>query len=174
MNNTKEQNLPGEFDLKIIDCCDSTIRSNLGYYYAIGGNKNGNGVFKGKILKQENGWTLLKNLIISFKDIDMNNVMHDVVNIEDHIWIFDDDVFTKYKIGDNIEFTAKVYAYHRNPAKHNGKISINFSLKDIKNIKIIDEYDFPPKNIEHNQKKWHRIYIADLICDVCPYSSKYK
>ena len=169
--NAKTQRLPGEYDLNIIECGNPTVRGSLNHYYAVGGNKYGNGVSQAKILKQENGWTLLKNLTVRFSDTDINYIAHDVVGTEDHVWVCDDAVNKDYKVGDNIEFNAKVYAYRRNPDKHNGQISIDFSLKELRNITKIASYNYPPIDMTKNQQEWHEHFIEDLVCNVmCLYS----
>ena len=170
--NQNIQRLPGEFELDRINCGDQTVRGSLNHYYAAGGNKDGSGVFQGRILKQENGWSLLKNLTVRFHDIDINYCVHDIIGTEDHIWIFNDEVSNDYKVGDNIEFNAKVYAYRRNPEKHSGKQSMDFSLKELRNIKKLDNYSFPPEDMEENQNMWHQIFIEEIVCETCLYSEQ--
>lgn len=170
-NSTETQRPPGEFDLDVIKCGNPEVRGSLNSYYVAGGNKCGNGIFQAKILKQEKGWTLLKHLTVRFRDTDINYVFHDVVGIEDHVWVRDDVVSKDYKVGDNIEFSAKVYAYRRDPAKHRGQISTDFSLKELRNVRKIASYNYPPTDMKQNQKEWHERYIEDLVCSVmCPCS----
>ena len=171
-NSSKTQRLPGEFNLKTIHCGDSKTRGSLAHYYSVGGNSEyGDGVFQARIVKQENGWTLLKNLTVRFTDIDIYYVCHDVVGTEDHVWIYDDAVYKNLHVHDNIEFNAKVYAYRRNPDKHHGQTSIDFSLKELENVKKIKSYSFPPADMEKNEDEWHDCYLEECVCDVlCPYS----
>ena len=170
--NKNATRLPGEFELKTINCGDPVVRGSLNHYYATGGNIDGNGTFQGKILKQDKGWTLLKNITVRFTDMDINYVFYDVVGTEDHVWIHDEEINQNYKAGDNIQFTAKVYAYRRNPDKHGGHESMDFSLKELENIKRIDDYDFPPKDMEENQNMWHQKFIEELVCETCLYSGQ--
>ena len=98
--------LPGEFELNVIHCGERAVRGSLMHYYAIGGKEGTSGIFQGKILRQENGWTLLKHLTVRFAEMDMNYNICDVVGVEDHVWIYDTNVTKNYKAGDNIEFSA--------------------------------------------------------------------
>lgn len=153
MSDAITHHLPGEFVLQVINYDDITIRSSLMHYYAVGGNESGDGMFQAKIIRRENGWILLKNVITRFKDINANQSIKDVVGTEDHIWIYDAYVYNHFKCGDCIQFTAKVYAYHRNPEKHNGKESYDFSLKDLDNIRKINGYEFPPSDYKKHNKR---------------------
>ena len=80
-------------------------------------------------------------LTVRSQDFDINYIAYDVIGTEDHVWIYDENVYNSYKVGDNIEFNAKVYAYHRNPDRHNRQVSMDFSLKDLQDIKKIAGYN---------------------------------
>lgn len=94
-----------------------------------------------------------------------------MVCTEDHVWIYDDAVYKYFHAHDNIEFNAKVYAYRRNPDKHHGQATIDFSLKELENVKKIKSYSYPPADMKKNEEEWHDRCLEALVCEVlCLYS----
>ncbi len=170
MNKTSKRP-QSEFRLNKIEI-GQRLRGNLQHYYAEGGDKTAHGIFQGWVIEKKNGWTLLKYLTIRFREMDINYIFHDVVGIEDHIWVVDEDVYNNCEIGDYIEFTGKAYAYRRRTARVKQEGEIDFSLKDIENIRKIERYNYPPEDMEQSEQEDIQRWEDELICEMCMYSSQ--
>lgn len=158
--NTKEKHMPGEFIPNVINIGIDNCRSVLQHYYAKGGHQNPFGIFKGTITKILPNKILITNLYIEFEDIGYRwyDEIKDSVN---HIWIFDVQPFidVDVQIGDFVQFSATVYAYHRKDG------SEDYSLKNPVDIQKIESYDLPNKHTFPSDS-----FFESLVCESCLYS----
>lgn len=170
-NNNKKKTdgikpMPGEFVPKTInigiDC-----RRALQHYYTVGGDSFPFGKFKAEIAVMGNKY-LLKNLVVEFDD-DGYYYCDTILDTEDHIWVYDDEILRKtgIKSGDVIEFTALAYAYHRSDG------SEDYSLKCLQDIKKIDKNYLPTEQqMRESINKSRESYFEELVCETCLYESQ--
>jgi len=153
--------MPGEIEQEIIhigmDC-----RTSLQHYYACGGKDTAFATFKGQVSQFKSGQGyLFKRLSVEFDDYGWNWDDH-IASSEDHVWIYDYKPFEEagIKVGDNVEFTALVYAYKRKDD------SEDYALKAPQDIKKIGEYSLPeePEGISDS-------FLESLVCETCMYTN---
>ena len=116
------------------------------------------GVYFAKVVSIEENQAVLKNVVI-------DGIRHDGMGFmgsEDHVNIFNtkDIKILKEKDlqpGCKICFMAQSYEYERKDG------SSDFSLCNISDIEIIDDYDIPTKEELINEQ------IRNLVCEVCLY-----
>lgn len=154
--------MPGEFIPKVINIGIDNCRSILQYYYAKGGNKYAFAKFKGHVadISPTKGYLFIR-LYIKFNTYDWRYGNEEVKDYEDHVWIYDAQPFknANIKVGDNVQFSALVYAYHR---KNGTK---DYSLKAPQEIKKIKKYELPIGN-----KGFSDSFYEELVCETCIYT----
>lgn len=161
----RAKRMPGEFEPELIKIGIDDCRGPLQHYYAIGGHQYPFATFKGHVeSKQKHKGYVLKNLYVEFEDYDYRSCST-IKAIVDHVWIYDMEPLEKcgIQIGDDIQFTALVYAYHRQDGTE------DYSLKGLQDIKKIESYDIAKheEGIKENDKELHKQFIQDLICETC-------
>ena len=150
--------MPGEFDEQMVEISDGDYRHYLQGAYAFGGY----GDFKGEVLRYEKSkGYLFKYLFVSFMEWDGNIID----GKEDHVWVYDCASLKEagVKSGDKVSFSGTVYAYHRMDKEH----TRDYGIKNLENIKIIDEYSLP------SDKFLERQGLEGLVCDtLCMYNDQ--
>lgn len=117
------------------DLFTDNMRQSLLEYVRAGGNKNAIGEFRGKVLKITHNAILLKNLVLTFKNLNGNYE----TKAEEHIWIPDCEAFRSIGIreGDCVQFKAIAYFYQRQDS------TVDISLKAPHLIKFVRKYHLP-------------------------------
>lgn len=161
----KKKRMSGEFEPEVINIGIDECRGALQHYYALGGYQFPFATFKAHVEgKPKNKGYFLKNVYVEFDDIDYRSCCT-IKDFVDHVWIYDMEPLEKcgIQVGDNIEFTALVYAYHRKDGTE------DYSLKGLQNIKKIESYDIAglEEEIKKNDEKLHEQFLRDLICETC-------
>ena len=110
-------------------------------------------MLEGKVEKISGPNYLLKDIYVRYMTCDGQYVE----DKEEHVWINDSEKFQKagIKQGDCVSFSGSVYIYKR----QNG--SVDFSIKDLESIHIIDEYRLP------TDEELHQQFLEQLRCEVC-------
>ena len=111
--------------------------------------------FKGQIERITSTSVLFKRILIEGMYLDGNGF----VGKEDHVWM-DIKGFEKFKVGDNIKFSAEIYRYIK---KSNGK-KLDFGLMNPEFIEIIDSYIVPTDDDLFKQQ------VEQLVCETCLYA----
>lgn len=117
--------------------------------------------YTAKVLKLESNKALLKAIVVD----DMSGDGRCTYGYEDHINVVDGDSIQALKNknihqGDNITFEGEPYVYTRKDG------SRDYSLKNIANIKKIDDYEVPSREELIDQQ------IQQLVCETCMFYEK--
>jgi len=154
--------MAGEIDQHVVhigmDC-----RTSLQHYYACGGKDTAFAIFKGQVSQFKTGQGyLFKRLSVEFDDFGYNWDDH-ITASEDHVWIYDYEALKNagIKVGDNVEFTALVYAYRRKDG------SEDYALKSPQNIKKIGEYSLSEAPGESSDS-----FLESLVCETCMFTKQ--
>lgn len=125
-------------------------RTGLAGCYYSGGDC---GDFKGKVEKISGPNYLLKDIYVRYMTCDGQYVE----DKEEHVWINDSEKFQKagIKQGDCVSFSGNIYIYKR----QNG--SLDFGIKDLESIHIIDEYRLP------TDEELQQQFLEQIQCEVC-------
>ena len=153
--------MPGEFRQDVVHI-GIECRNVLQHYYAIGGFAASFATFRAHIKEISVAKALLTALCVEFTDFNYMSI-RTIKDFVDHVWIFDMEPLAKANVkkGDNIEFTALVYAYHRKDG------SVDYSLKDLKDIKQIDSYGFSDEELEESKESEYKEFLQSLKCENC-------
>ena len=156
--------MPGEFVPDMVRIGIDDCRSGLQHYYSVGGNENAFAEFKGHVVDiSPNRGYLFVRLYLKFTDYDWRYGDDVVETYEDHVWVYDDQPFKDagIEVGDNVQFSALVYAYHRKDGTE------DYSLKAPQDIKKIESYELPKEN-----KGLSNSFFASLVCETCMYADQ--
>lgn len=125
-------------------------RTGLAGCYYSGGDC---GYFKGRVEKISDHNYLLKDIYVSYMTYDGQYIE----GREDHAWIKDSNAFEKaaIKLGDCVSFSGSVYMYKCKDG------SMDFSIKDLESIHIIDDYRLP------TDEELQQQFLEQIQCEVC-------